>query len=394
MSRRWLGIGPESRGIGRTLDGSIPFTARTAEPRFELDVGAPAKTPMSGPEEEILPPVSVVIPTRNRARLLLEVFEALGHQKGIDPARLDVVVVDDGSTEAVGPAVASLATPFRVRVLRQPHSGVGKARNAGWAAATGDVILFLDDDVLPAHDLVAGHLRVHATNPRVVVLGAISTDPARGRDAWTAYEDSVRVRKYRALAGREVPSGIHYGGNFSIRRLHLETAGGFDGALFSNQDVDLGVRFRRLGLDFVFEPAATGVHRGRRDLETWKLMHAVRGRLDVAMFRDRGYTGGLLSLVACYHDRHPLNRLAVRTALTSRGMERRMVGAGLSWGLAAHRLGLASISRAAMSATANVIYWAGVRDGLRGGGKFWELVRQTRRYTGRPYELGASRSRM
>ena len=348
---------------------------------------------MSGPEEPLLPTVSVVIPTRNRARLLLEVFEALGHQIGIDPARLDVVVVDDGSTERVGPALTPVPLPFRMRVLRQPHSGVARARNLGWAAATGDVILFLDDDVLPARDLVAAHLRVHATNPRAVVLGAISNDPARGRDAWTAYEDAVRARKYGALAGREVPSGIHYGGNFSVRRLHLESAGGFDDALFSNQDVDLGVRFRRLGLDFVFEPAATGIHRGRRDLETWKLMHAVRGRLDVAMFRDRGYTGGLLSLLACYHDRHPLNRLSVRTAFTSREMERRIVGAGLSFGLGAHRLGLASVSQAAMSATANVIYWGGVRDGLRGRDRFWELVRQTRRYKGRPYELGPSRSR-
>lgn len=348
---------------------------------------------MSGPVEELLPLVSVVIPTRNRAHLLPEVFDALSGQKGVDPSRLDVVVVDDGSTEGVGPALTSLPTPLRVRVLRQPHSGVARARNAGWAAATGDVILFLDDDVLPAPDLVAAHLAVHATNPTAVVLGAISADAASSRDAWTAYDDAVRVRKYRALAGREVPSGIHYGGNFSVRRRHLEAAGGFDDALFSNQDVDLGVRFQRLGLDFVFEPTATGIHRGRRDLETWKLMHAVRGRLDVAMFRDRGYTGGLLSLVACYHDRHPLNRLAVRAALTSRGMERRIVGAGLSFGLATHRLGLAPISQAAMSATANVVYWAGVRDGLRGGGKFWQLVRQTRGYTGRPYELGASRSR-
>jgi hypothetical protein len=107
--------------------------------------------------------------------------------------------------------------------------------------------------------------------------------------------------------------------------------------------------------------------------------------MDVAIYRDRGYAGGLQSLVACYHDRHPLNRFAVRIALSFKSLESAVVDSSGWLGTTAHSLGLHPLARAALSVTANTVYWSGVRDGMRGNAAFWSLVRRTRRHTGRPY---------
>jgi GT2 family glycosyltransferase len=340
-----------------------------------------------------LPSLSVVIPTYNRPRLLARAVDALSTQHGLGPGRLEVIVVDDGSAERADHVVSSITTPFQLRVLREAHSGVAAARNAGWRSATGEIVVFLDDDVIPGPRWASAHAAAHVTAKDVVVLGPVSANPARGRDAWNAYEDAIRTRKYRALSRSEIPSGIPYGGNFSVRREHLEKAGGFDQMLVGNHDVDLGFRFQRMGLRFHYEPAAAAIHTGGSDLSSWTQMHRRLGRMDVAMYRDRGYAGGLPSLIACFHDRHLLNRMLVRLALTSRGNERRAVDLAMALGVSAHRLGLSRVSRASVSASANALYWSGVRDGMRGNRQFWELVRRTRHYAGRPFELDLLRDR-
>jgi glycosyltransferase involved in cell wall biosynthesis len=334
--------------------------------------------------------LSVVIPTYNRPRLLTQTVEALCLQEGVDHHRIEVVVVDDGSIERADVVLAATSTPFDLRIVREPHSGVATARNAGWKEARGEVVIFLDDDVIPARGLVAAHATVHAAHDDAVTLGNIAADPARRREAWNAYEDAIKARKYQGLTQREIPSGIPYGGNFSVRRRHLEAAGGFDQSLVGNHDVDLGFRFQRMGLRFVYEPLASAVHAGGSDLATWTETPRRLGRMDVAMYRDRGYAGGLPSLVACFHDRHPLNRMLAHFALTTRTNERSVVEMTMAAGVATHALGLNRLSRAWISASANVLYWSGVRDGLRGNRQLWELVRGTRHHPGRPYQAGVS----
>ncbi len=88
------------------------------------------------------PPVSVVIPTHNRARLLPEAVHSALAQ---GPLVGEVLVVDDGSTDNTADVVASIQDN-RVRLLRQEQSGPASAREAGWRAARGQWIQFLDSD--------------------------------------------------------------------------------------------------------------------------------------------------------------------------------------------------------------------------------------------------------
>ena len=128
-------------------------------------------------------------------------------------------------------------------------------------------------------------------------MGLVRPDHGSHRDPWTDYERAKLLSKYEGLRSRERPSGIHVGGNFSISRSLLELAGGFDHLLPGRDHVDLGYRLNRLGVKFVFSPQAQALQLGQPDFARWRLSHQLQGRLDVSVFRDRGYAGGLPSLV-------------------------------------------------------------------------------------------------
>lgn len=90
-----------------------------------------------------MPDVSIIIPTYNRVRFVGEAIEsALAQREGIE-----VVVVDDGSTDETSSLLASFAD--RVRIFRQPNAGPSAARNLGAQQARGEFLAFLDsDDIL------------------------------------------------------------------------------------------------------------------------------------------------------------------------------------------------------------------------------------------------------
>lgn len=338
-------------------------------------------------ETSARPVISVVIPSRNRRPLLFAVLEALGRQTEIAPNTWEAVVVLDGSDDDTEKQLEGYRPPYGLDVISQVHLGVATARNRGWQRASADLILFLDDDVIPAASLLSAHVKAHAAQPgAAVVLGRVI--PGHDvSDAWNWYDGWTMARKYAALATTELPSGIHFGGNFSLRRASLVAVGGFDRTLPRGEHVDLGYRLAGAGVRFVYAPAAEARHVGQRDFVGWQTSYRLDGRMDVALYRDRGYAGGVSTLVATYHDRHPLNRLVLRLVLGRRSPERWAVLFSAAIGSAAHRLGIRHAVRFAYSAAANVAYWGGVRDGLRGTRALWRAVADTRQHRARPYRL-------
>src|SRR5262249_2433166 len=88
------------------------------------------------------PRVSGIVPTWNRAHVLGESRASLLAERDVD---LEVVVVDDGSTDGTAALLAGLGDP-RVRSLVRPHAGIAAARNAGLAVARGPYVAFHDSD--------------------------------------------------------------------------------------------------------------------------------------------------------------------------------------------------------------------------------------------------------
>lgn len=195
------------------------------------------------------PALSVVIPTYNRAGLLRRSLETL-LQQTLPPPLYEIVVVDDGSTDETPEMVRSLTVDGRVRLVRQPSNrGRSAARNAGVREARGEIIVFVDSDVLVRPDFLAQHLDVHRTAGRPVV----------GRGPVIPVAD-VHLPERLPLA-KSSPAYLDTA-NASLPRGELLAAGLFDEEMraYGWEDVDLGFRLQRRGLRRVFRPEAVAFH--------------------------------------------------------------------------------------------------------------------------------------
>jgi len=105
--------------------------------------------------------VSVVIPTYNRLPILRRCLEALEQQRIAPPLdRYEVVLVDDGSTDDTVDWLDAHATAFpHLRLIRQDHLGPAEGRNRGVEEARGDVIVFIDSDLVVTPTFLVSHAR-------------------------------------------------------------------------------------------------------------------------------------------------------------------------------------------------------------------------------------------
>jgi GT2 family glycosyltransferase len=218
-----------------------------------------------------VPDISVLIPTRNRRDLVVEVIEALLED---DVAASEVVVVDDGSTDGTTDALQALAARSRrVAVVRQEHSGKRVADAAAMARARGRVLLFLDDDVLPGPGLLRGHLEAHDGRDDRVVVGYMPTavpEPATG----AAFATILYAQEYEGRCGvyEADPSDVleHlWTGNVSMTRDGYERAGlgRMEEFRFRHEDREMGFACARAGLVGVFDRRLRATHRHSRTVD-------------------------------------------------------------------------------------------------------------------------------
>ena len=228
--------------------------------------------------------VSIVIPTHDRRDAAARALQALSRQCCSRTA-LEIILVADGCTDDTA-GLAALEWPLPVHVLEQPHAGPAAARNRGAAAARGDLLIFLDDDIEVLPGFVAAHVEAHAT-PDSVVIGYLPPRLQGRRDLfpvmlhawWEAMFERMRDPGHR-FAYSDLLSG-----NFSVSRSLFERAGGFDETLHCHEDYELGYRLIAAGARFQFAPAAAGWHHEHTDLARALRRKRDEGRADVALAR-------------------------------------------------------------------------------------------------------------
>jgi glycosyltransferase involved in cell wall biosynthesis len=225
----------------------------------------PSTAPTTAPAAA-LPTVSVVIPTRDRRRLLSETVATVLEQRRVD---WELIIVDDGSTDDTLSYLRSLHDP-RVRWTRHPESrGVSAARNAGFALARGEFVMFLDDDDLLRPDATARMVDALRAHPEA--LEATAACRLFHEDG-----DSVRVYRpdkhsYTRYILRELIFDCWAGSGQNLYRAAvIRDIGGFDPELPCNEVLKLRLEVARRGPACVL-PFVSTEYRQHRDQATKRL---------------------------------------------------------------------------------------------------------------------------
>lgn len=207
------------------------------------------------------PLVSVVIPTFNRAELLRPSLESLIGQS-VPRDRYEVIVVDDGSTDATPQVCRDLSGDLPLRYARLGHSGIAAAKNLGLFCSTGRITLFFDDDDVASPNLLEEHLEAHAANPQdnVAVLGHTAWAPSLRVTELMYYVTGpgALLFSYGNLTHAQVLDFTYFwGGRSSCKRSLLVTHGVFNQNFLSIiEDIELGYRLSRFGLKVVYDAHA------------------------------------------------------------------------------------------------------------------------------------------
>lgn len=166
--------------------------------------------------------VTVIICTRNRAESLARTLESLHVSNKPADWQLELIVVDNGSSDDTPTTVAAWADRLPIKLVEEPTPGLSNARNAGVAAATGQYIIWTDDDVLVDRDWLCAYAQAFSRYPNVVVFGGRSmAELAPQTPAWFAecqdqLHDLLAIRNFGdepvPLSTRErvLPFGLNY----------------------------------------------------------------------------------------------------------------------------------------------------------------------------------------
>lgn len=235
------------------------------------------------------PLVSVIIPTFNRSDLLAYTLRSI-YQQRLAGASLEVIVVDDGSTDDTAAVVAQYAGQGNLHYHYQHNQGrrVARARNVGIDHARGSICVFVDSGVLLGSHCIAQHVRSHLACPRAAaVLGYVycfdnannqgallqrvidplhpdhSINAFRAAGRYLDLRDDFYVRYGDDLSNLPFPWVFFWTCNVSVQTGALRAVGAFDVAYDQNwgmEDIDLGYRLHQAGVTTLLNRNAHSIH--------------------------------------------------------------------------------------------------------------------------------------
>ena len=277
-ARLLVRAGPTPRGfvelpiVGGTIDLEAARRAVAALP------------PVTRPERRISPPISVVLCTYDRPRMLAQALRSL---LDLEYPEYEVVVVDNHPASGLtGPVVAAIGDP-RLRLVSEPRRGLARARNSGALATRHCYVAFTDDDVVIDRGWLHGIADGFRTGSDVACVtgivpsGEIASPSQAYFDRRVSWATRCEPELYSLARKRPAEPLFPFqvgrfgtGANFAVRRDTLVALGGFDEALGvgsacgGGEDIDLFVRIVLAGHELAYTPSALVWHKHRRDLES------------------------------------------------------------------------------------------------------------------------------
>lgn len=227
---------------------------------------------------------SFVIPTYQNKRLLKNTLEALNYQRDIYRGNYEAVVVDDGSTDGTCDYIQGVNRSYDLKYKYLERCGSScraAARNRGWEEASGEIIVFIDSDILVRDDYLSELDRCFSMDSNMVVIGQrlmlkeeLTLEDMAGGNAFREYRfdagnlEAFEVRhfafdefSYNASA-MNCPWYYVHGCNMAVPRALLEKAGGFDENFkgWGHEDVELGYRLYKEGARIIINSKLEALH--------------------------------------------------------------------------------------------------------------------------------------
>lgn len=218
---------------------------------------------------ESMTTLSVVIPTYNREQVLLDTVELLLNQAKTTPGFLELVIIDQ--TEKHEPAteaqLQAWADSGAIRWLRSEQPHLTRAMNRGLCESRGDIVLYCDDDIIPAEGLLARHLTAYREKPEIWAVVGQVLQPGEQPEALPYTPTGGQLRRYldfpfRRTEGAYVENAM--AGNLSLVRARALSLGGFDEnfppPVASRFESEFAKRLVAAGGKIWFEPSASIYH--------------------------------------------------------------------------------------------------------------------------------------
>lgn len=223
-----------------------------------------------GPTENVS--ISVILPTFNRAAVLCDTIRMLQHQT---VAPHQIIVVDQST--ALDPESAATLKRWsysgEIVWIQQAEPNASMARNRGALAATGDVLLFLDDDITLGERFIEFHARNYHSPEIQAVAGQILDEdsPVTLELPKQTGDPQVDWIFFPKNYGKRCQTPWMASGNFSVRREVYCALGGMDETYWKGgfrEEADFALRFVRRGYAFQFDPEASVFHLGIKAVPT------------------------------------------------------------------------------------------------------------------------------
>ncbi len=232
--------------------------------------------------DEARPSFSCILPTFNRCSV---VYETLHHLLACDyPDDLYEILVVDNSTDGTPEMVEQVGRGARVpvRLLPSSHRLPAVKRNEAFRAASGDYVLFMNDDVWVREDFLTEHERAHRAHPGpVAVLGHVEQSAQMAQDPFTEWYLPFAYQEIADRVGEPLEWLYFWTMNLSLPRsemLERNLVFHEDWAEIGSEDVELGYRWLRAGNRLVYHPRAWGEHYHPHSLDSACRLQETIGR--------------------------------------------------------------------------------------------------------------------
>ena len=226
--------------------------------------------------------ISVIICTYKRAHLLKRVLQALCCQT-MPADQFEVLVVDDGSRDQTGEiwALFRQQLPSLRYIRTEENYGLGSALNAGIIAASGEYLLFTDDDCIPQHDWIECMHAALKNEP--IVAGAVAS-PA---DSYFKLCHNIATF-YRVMSGRHA-GYVEFlaGANMGMRRTVFETVGRFQEGRRIASDMEWTLRARTKGYRIYLAADAVVMHDPERTTFAGVVKYASKHAAETILLRKQ-----------------------------------------------------------------------------------------------------------